>query len=324
MNALLFTIGTALSLTVLTACSPKNEPVQPTAEARSPSVSIANTGEVKVSKASLVQASDEFLLEALDSSDYPILEDIFKAMSGFKSSCPDASECEKYVVKSWDDALKATPVRENLDLPFRKSYLNSLQGQAPHIQQETTKKAFAVRYSQLKELVAAKSVCFLYSPWNLEFINDKYHLAGGNGIHTAVRTNLLSTANFNTPVFSGENIYIVSQDGKFFAPVPAQKFGEENYKKYAALSQKPAEIRPSLKFCGKPAGEYNNYMFELKKASTPAVKVDPLAPPPGPPAMVDPQPVTGLFRISKPIEWVQPPNMQKFDFIPMEWFVPAI
>ena len=118
----------------------------------------------------------------------------------------------------------------------------------------------------------------------------------------------------------------MSQDGKFFAPVPAQMFGDANYKKIAAYAEKAEDSRPVLKFCGKPTGDYNNHISALKEANKPVLKFDPSAPPAAPPtmAMIEVQAPAALFRISKPIEWVQPPNMEKFDVIPMEWFASAL
>ena len=117
-----------------------------------------------------------------------------------------------------------------------------------------------------------------------------------------------------------DDTYIM-ENGKFLAPIPAQIFGEESYKKYAAYAEKSFENRPALKICGKPAGDYNSYLSSLKRKviAEPAVG----EPPPGPPEMVNPTPVTNLFKITKPIEVVQPPTMKKIDTIPSEWFVSA-
>lgn len=327
MKVLLAAPWAAFLLTVLTACSPKGEEKSSTVSTQASSIQVSKAVEPKAAKAALFQASDEILLEKVDSSDYPILKDIFEGLSGQKSDCPDTSDtsrCSQYVMNYWDNELKAEPSRENLDLAFRKSYLDSLQNQAPHVQKEITKKAFAARYTQIKELVAAKSVCFFYAPWEIQFLDNKYHLAGGNGIHTAVRTNLRSSVGQPAYLFGGDDVYIVSQDGKFFAPVPAQIFGDVNYKKIAAYAEKTVGGRPVLKFCGKPTVNYNNHISALKEANKPVVKFDPLAPPSAPPELVAPQVPTALFRISKPIEWVQPPSMEKFDVIPMEWFASAL
>ena len=320
MKVSLAAVLAVLSLSTLSACSQKDESDN-SATAAQPSMAEPKTvSESGATTVAMYQASDEILLENLDSSDYPILADIFASTGGRKSYCPDTTECTQFVFKSWQDDLNAQPVREMLDLAARKAYAESLAGQAPHLQQEIAKKAFAARYAQLQELVASKNICFIYRHWKLEFLNDKYHLSGGNGKHTSVRMNLKSSANFEARVMPGDDTYII-ENGKFLAPIPAQIFGEENYKKYAAYAEKPSENRPALKICGKPAGDYNSYLSSLKNMVV--SKNDVGGPPDAPPEMVAPTPVTNLFKITKLIEVVQPPTMKKIDVIPSEWFVSA-
>ena len=321
MKVSLAAVLAVLSLSTLSACSQKDESDNSAAAAQPSMAEVPKTvSETGPTTVVMYQASDEILLEKLDSSDFPILKDIFASAGGGKSYCPDTTECTQFVFKSWQDDLNGQPVREMLDLAARKAYAESLAGQAPHLQQEIAKKAFAARYAQLQELVASKNICFIYRHWKLEFLNDKYHLSGGNGKHTSVRMNLKSSANFEARVMPADDTYIM-ENGKFLAPIPPQIFGEENYKKYAAYAEKSFEDRPALKICGKPAGDYNSYLSSLKRKviAEPAVG----EPPPGPPEMVNPTPVTNLFKITKPIEVVQPPTMKKIDTIPSEWFVSA-
>ena len=320
MKVSLAAVFAVLSLSTLSACSQKDESDNSAAAAQPSMAEPKTVSESGATTVAMYQASDEILLENLDSSDYPILNDIFASAGGGKSYCPDTTECTQFVFKSWQDDLNAQPVREMLDLAARKAYAESLAGQAPHLQQEIAKKAFAARYAQLQELVASKNICFIYRHWKLEFLNDKYHLSGGNGKHTSVRMNLKSSANFEARVMPGDDTYII-ENGKFLAPIPAQIFGEENYKKYAAYAEKPSENRPALKICGKPAGDYNSYLSSLKNMVV--SKNDVGGPPDAPPEMVAPTPVTNLFKITKLIEVVQPPTMKKIDVIPSEWFVSA-
>ena len=320
MKVSLAAVLAVLSLSTLSACSQKDESDNSAAAAQPSMAEPKTVSESGATTVVMYQASDEILLENLDSSDYPILNDIFASAGGGKSYCPDTTECTQFVFKSWQDDLNAQPVREMLDLAARKAYAESLAGQAPHLQQEIAKKAFAARYAQLQELVASKNICFIYRHWKLEFLNDKYHLSGGNGKHTSVRMNLKSSANFEARVMPGDDTYII-ENGKFLAPIPAQIFGEENYKKYAAYAEKPSENRPALKICGKPAGDYNSYLSSLKNMVV--SKNDVGGPPDAPPEMVAPTPVTNLFKITKLIEVVQPPTMKKIDVIPSEWFVSA-
>lgn len=322
MKVQLAAIAAALSLTTLTGCGQNENAEKPQAASTPSSAAEApkSNQENKPSKVALHQGSDEILLELLDSSDYPILEDIYRSSSAQKPYCPESNECTQFVYKAWEDDLKAPANRENLDLAARKSYAAALEGQAPHTQQEISRKAFTTRYAQLQELLVGKSVCFFYRPWKVEFLNDKYHLSGGNGKHTSVRLNLRSAGNFEARVIPGDDTYII-EDDKLFAPIPAQTFGDENYKKFSSYAEKQLESRPALKFCGTPMAEYNNFISSLKKQVTPKNTIG--APPEAPPELIAPQPVTNLFKISKPIEVVQPPSMQKIDVIPMEWFVPA-
>lgn len=322
MKVQLAAIAATLSFTTLIGCGQKENAENPQAASTPPPVAEApkSSQENKPSKVALHQGGDEILLELLDSSDYPILADIYKSSFAQKPYCPETNECTQFVYKAWEDDLKAPANRENLDLAARKSYAAALEGQAPHTQQEISRKAFATRYAQLQELLAGKSVCFFYRPWKVEFINDKYHLSGGNGKHTSVRLNLQSAGNFESRVIPGDDTYIIADD-KLFAPIPAQMFGDDNYKKFSSYAENPLESRPALKFCGMPVGDYNNYIFSLKKQLAPKNTIG--APPEAPPELIAPQPVTNLFKISKPIEVVQPPSMQKIDAIPMEWFVSA-
>lgn len=322
MNISIARVAIVLSLTTLVACGEKkNEAAKQTAGPETSVVAEAKVAEKKSEKVAFYQADDEILLEALDSSDYKILEDIFSGLTNRKPNCPNTDGCNNYVVNRWDNDMQAEPVRSNLDLNAREAYVQSLKGQAPHVQQEITKKAFDLRYAQLKELVSTKSICFVYTPWKMEFIDNKYHLAGGNGRHTAVRLNLKGSGNQSVDLLPGIDTYIMS-DNKFFAPIPAQQFGDANFKKFSEYAEKPEAMRPALKFCGKPESTYTAYMIALKKANTPVEKYDPIAPPPGLADLVVDN--TNLFRLTKPIEWVQPPSMQKMDSIPMEWFVPAL
>ena len=179
MKVSLAAVLAVLSLSTLSACSQKDESDN-SATAAQPSMAEPKTvSESGATTVAMYQASDEILLENLDSSDYPILADIFASTGGRKSYCPDTTECTQFVFKSWQDDLNAQPVREMLDLAARKAYAESLAGQAPHLQQEIAKKAFAARYAQLQELVASKNICFIYRHWKLEFLNDNYHLSGG-------------------------------------------------------------------------------------------------------------------------------------------------
>lgn len=324
MNISIATIAIVLSLTTLVACGEKkNEAAKQTAGPETSVIAEAKVAEKKSEKVAFYQGGDEILLESLDSSDYTILGDIFQGLTNNKPYCPSSDKCNEYVVKWWDIDLQAEPVRSNLDLNAREAYVQSLKGQAPHVQQEITKKAFELRYAQLKELVSTKSICFLYSQWKIEFIDNKYHLSGGNGRHTAVRLNLKMNGNQNVNLLPGIDIYVMS-DNKFFAPIPAQQFGDANFKKFSEYAEKPEATRPALKFCGKPESTYTAYMFAVKKANTPVARFDPSAPPAAPAELIAPEIVTSLFRLTKPIEWVQPPSMQKMDSIPMEWFVPAL
>lgn len=319
MKVSLAAVLAVLSLSTLSACSQKDESDNAAAAAQPSMAEPKTVSESGATTVTMYQASDEILLENLDSSDYPILNDIFASAGGGKSYCPDTTECTQFVFKSWEDDLNAQPTREMLDLPARKAYAESLAGQAPHLQQEIAKKAFAARYAQLQELVASKNICFIYRHWKLEFLNDKYHISGGNGKHTSVHMNLKSSQNFNASVVPGDT-YII-ENGKFLVPIPAQIFGEENYKKYAAYAARPVEDRPALKICGKPAGEYNTYLLSIEKKVVIETVVG--GPPEAPPEMVAPQPVANVFKITKPIEVVQPPTMKKIDTIPPEWFVSA-
>ena len=318
MKVSLAAVLAVLSLSTLSACSQKDESDNSAAAAQPSMAEVPKTvSETGPTTVVMYQASDEILLEKLDSSDYPILADIFASTGGRKSYCPDTTECTQFVFKSWQDDLNAQPVREMLDLAARKAYAESLAGQAPHLQQEIAKKAFAARYAKLQELIAGKNICFIYRPWRLEFIDDRYHISGGNGKHTSVLMNLKSSSNFQTSVVPGDT-YII-ENGKFLAPIPAKIFGDENYKKYAAYAEKPSEMRPALKICGKPAGEYNKYLFSLEKKEVAENAVG--EPPAAPPELPALQQVANIFQITKPIEVVQPPTMKKIDTIPSGWFV---
>ena len=319
MKVSLAAVLAVLSLSTLSACSQKDESDN-SATAAQPSMAEPKTvSESGATTVAMYQASDEILLENLDSSDYPILNDIFASAGGGKSYCPDTTECTQFVFKSWQDDLNAQPVREMLDLAARKAYAESLAGQAPHLQQEIAKKAFTARYAKLQELIAGKNICFIYRPWRLEFMDDRYHISGGNGKHTSVLMNLKSSGNFEASVVPGDTY--IKENGKFLAPIPAKIFGDENYKKYAAYAEKPSEMRPALKICGKPAGEYNKYLFSLEKKVVVEAAVG--APPEAPPELPALQQVANIFQITKPIEVVQPPTMKKIDTIPSEWFVSA-
>ena len=205
MKVSLAAVFAVLSLSTLSACSQKDESDNAAAAAQPSMAEPKTVSESGATTVTMYQASDEILLENLDSSDYPILNDIFASAGGGKSYCPDTTECTQFVFKSWQDDLNAQPVREMLDLAARKAYAESLAGQAPHLQQEIAKKAFAARYAQLQELVASKNICFIYRHWKLEFLNDKYHLSGGNGKHTSVRMDLKSSANFEARVMPADD-----------------------------------------------------------------------------------------------------------------------
>ena len=318
MKVSLAAVLAVLSLSTLSACSQKDESDNSAAAAQPSMAEVPKTvSETGPTTVVMYQASDEILLEKLDSSDFPILKDIFASAGGGKSYCPDTTECTQFVFKSWQDDFNAQPVREMLDLAARKAYAESLAGQAPHLQQEIAKKAFAARYAKLQELIAGKNICFIYRPWRLEFIDDRYHISGGNGKHTSVLMNLKSSSNFQTSVVPGDT-YII-ENGKFLAPIPAQIFGDENYKKYASYAEKPSEMRPALKICGKPAGEYNNYLFSLKKKEVAENAVG--EPPAAPPELPAIQEVANIFQITNPIEFLHQKKKKKIDTIPSGWFV---
>ena len=262
-----------------------------------------------VKSAVIALAPDEILLETLDSSDYPILADILRSADGGKPQCPGTAECENYVESEWKREISTEQARLYKDANMRKAYLSSIDGKPPHVQQQITKDAFTARYDQLKKLVESKNLCFI-APWKLQFVDNQYHFAGGNGRHTSVRTNDMIR------VFPATDIYLL-MGGKFFAPVPAQTMTDEVYKKFASYSERPDnEARTMLKLCGKFKGEYNRYLLSI---APPPKPVDPNGPPPAPPEMVSPTEVKSLFELTKPIEIVEPPSMKRLDTIPVEW-----
>ena len=301
------------ALVVLTGCSEKagnGASSSPTSPVSTSAVTETSTPP-NDKPVQVVLAPDEVLLETLDSSDYPLLKDIFESAIGGKPSCPDTVQCD-YVVSQWKSEMEGNPTRPSLDLNARKAYLSSLDGKPPHVQIQISKDAFSARYSQLKQLVAAKNLCFL-APWKLQFVDNQYHFSGGNDRHTEVRLNLLSTNNYSTQLFRGDDTYLIL-NGKFFAPVPTQLMTDEIYKKYAGYSERPEEKRTKLKVCGKLKGGYETYLESM--ATAPKAPLDPNVIY-GPVAV---NTIANLFELAKPIEIVEPPSMKRLDTIPPEWF----
>ena len=301
------------ALVLLSGCSEKAGNDASTSPA--PAVTSSTVTERSVPPADkpvqVVLAPDELLLESLDSSDYPLLKDIFASAFGDKPSCPDTDRCD-YVVTEWKTEIEGNPTRPSLDLNARKNYLTSLEGKPPHIQQQISKDAFSARYSQLQQLISSKSLCFL-APWKLQFVDNQYHFSGGNGRHTSVRMNLLSTINYSTQVLRGDDTYVLL-NGKLFAPVPTQIMTEDIYNKYKGYSERTEENRTVLKLCGKLKGGYESYLE--------SIATEPKAPP-DPNAMFNLKPVDqmpNLFELAKPIEIVELPSMKRLDTVPAEWF----
>ena len=100
MKVSLAAVLAVLSLSTLSACSQKDESDNSAAAAQPSMAEPKTVSESGATTVAMYQASDEILLENLDSSDYPILADIFASTGGRKSYCPDTTECTQFVFKS--------------------------------------------------------------------------------------------------------------------------------------------------------------------------------------------------------------------------------